>query len=181
VAWNPLDGVWTSFEQAVGSDMDAGSKRFLDVVHAADPQTPKLMIAEVDHSADYAECFAESGYYLTEFVTDPREELRNKEHLASVSNEWARCARSNGHTEIEDARRPVIDGYATNPEILVPLTVEPDELRRLLNTCPLAGKSAKGEEGLVYPNVVPASPSPDASYENGVLRAAELHNVLFEQ
>jgi hypothetical protein len=182
VAWNPIDGVWTSFEQVDGSDMDSMSKDFLDGINASDPLTPKLMIGGVDRSADYAECFALSGYFAPEYASDPAAELRDEALVAEVSNEWASCARAHGHPEIEDSSAPVADGYATTPTIVLPLTITPDELSSLLRNCPLVGNATDDGEGvIVLPNIAPAEPGADASFEDGMKRAADLQNVLFGQ
>ncbi|MDR2253534.1 MAG: hypothetical protein LBD97_06720 [Bifidobacteriaceae bacterium] len=177
VAWNPIDGVWNSFLEADGSDMDAVSKAFFEDISQNEPTSPKLMIQGIDRSAEYAECFVMSGYFEPAEVSDPTLELEEKTAAAEASNNWAACARAAGYPQIKDTDPPVADDYATRPEIVIPLTVTPDELRALIAECPFAGV-AFGDEGLVYPNIVVAEPTPGPLFEADSARSLELAEVL---
>ncbi|MDR0593824.1 MAG: hypothetical protein LBG60_11320 [Bifidobacteriaceae bacterium] len=186
VAWNPIDGVWTSFADPEGADMDSVSRQFFDALSQvsgteAEAQ-PKLMIAGQDVSEDYAACYTSSGYFAPSLTADPVDELRRKTAVAEASNQWAACARANGHPDIADADAPVADNYATQPEVQIPLTMTADDLRTLLGRCPLATVDSQSGEPMV-PNVVPEEPAADAASSPGETiydRWVELANVLLE-
>ena len=157
VAWNPIDGVWTSFEDLDGSDMDSASKRFIEEVASSDPHAPRLMVAGVDRSDDYARCFIESGYSAAQFTFDPKDELKKKQLVAQLSNDWAACARAHGYPQISDVAPPVADGYETQPTVELPVTMTPELLESLLKACPVEG-TPQDDGSNAYPNIVTVMP-----------------------
>ncbi|MDR1824372.1 MAG: hypothetical protein LBR27_03405 [Bifidobacteriaceae bacterium] len=106
-----------------------------------------LVIDAVDYTADYQRCYVETGYSPREIVMedDPASELRAKQEVAEVSNEWAACARDQGYEDVTDAEPPTADGYETYPYVMVPGTITLVQFQELLEACPLLDVEAMAE------------------------------------
>jgi hypothetical protein len=102
----------------------------------ADPK-PILLVAGVDHSETWARCLDSSGYdenaalgsVDNSAMVDAYNQL-----VVDVSNEWAKCARENGHPNVIDAHLPQDD--RDSPIVLLPASITEDPLRQLLAACP---------------------------------------------
>ncbi|MDR0592375.1 MAG: hypothetical protein LBG60_03770 [Bifidobacteriaceae bacterium] len=114
---------------------------------------------EVDRSADLRRCADESGYFIPEPRADPREEELVKGRIADASNEWADCARANGHPGLVDAV-VTVDNWQTDPAVALPSTMTVAELESLLRACPYVNPVVldKTAEELAAMDPPPAEP-----------------------
>jgi hypothetical protein len=82
------------------------------------------------------DCLAETGFTPSFPEPDREQESREKIQRAAAGADWARCAREHGFPQINDPAAPVVDGYQTMPDVLIPDTISEEQLRELLTVCP---------------------------------------------
>ncbi|MDR3360616.1 MAG: hypothetical protein LBO20_08235 [Bifidobacteriaceae bacterium] len=98
--------------------------------------SPFLFIGDDDFTEPWVACLDQTGYLEPNVPADPGDELKQKQLWARASAEWAGCARDNGFPTTKDPTAPVADNYETTPTAVLPSTIQPDELRTLLEVCP---------------------------------------------
>jgi hypothetical protein len=132
--WAAGGGAYTNSLQVTMSEADSGAidQFFEDVVG-----TDALVIDDVDHTAVFAECRQTSGFVEPADEPDAGAELAHKNALVQASNAWVVCARENGFAGLADPDAPVADDYSTTPMVVLPATVTLDQVRVLLEACPL--------------------------------------------
>jgi hypothetical protein len=105
----------------------------------ADPE-PMLRVEGVDHTDVWVQCYESSGYDEMKIV----EALLASPVVGELfsltveaSNEWAKCARENGWPGVKDAVMSAKAGSSEVPMALLPTSITEDQLRALLETCPI--------------------------------------------
>jgi hypothetical protein len=116
-----------------GGDFSAADQAIWDEHSTND--TYLLMVDGTEHTDTLEQCHTDSGYADPGQQIDPAEELRNKQAVAEVTNKWIGCARENGLPTLEDVTAEA-DNYETFPDAVLPLSLTPDALRKLLEACP---------------------------------------------
>jgi len=102
-----------------------------------DPDVPKLVIDDVDHSEAYIACREQTGYVTPNPSWNPGAELEQKQALTDVTNQWIACARDHGFPSLPDIAGPVADEWQTNPRATLPLSTTEDQLVALIADCPV--------------------------------------------
>jgi hypothetical protein len=98
---------------------------------------PFLQVDGVDHTETWVRCLDSSGYdenAVWDSLYDPAVMTAFNQSTVDASNEWAKCARENGHPNVIDAHMPQSD--TENPTALLPASITEDQLRQLLAVCP---------------------------------------------
>jgi hypothetical protein len=98
---------------------------------------PFLQVDGVDHTETWVRCLDSSGYdYLAvwESIADSDMFTAMDQLVVDASNQWAKCARENGHPDVIDARMP--QSETEIPTALLPASITEDQLRQLLAVCP---------------------------------------------
>jgi hypothetical protein len=149
-----------------------------------------LEIDGVDHSSTYNECAKSTGYTIPGGEFDYSAELREKQRLIEVTNEWLACAREEEYPDLPDVGPAVADGYATAPIALLPLSMTENQLRALVASCPLFEKARAQCEAEASQQ---CGPNPAVGFTDGQgdesrqpgddadARAKRLESVLWEE
>jgi hypothetical protein len=98
---------------------------------------PFLQVDGVDHSETWTRCLDSSGYdenAIWDTVDKSVVMDAYNQSTVEASNEWAKCARENGHPTVIDAHMPQSD--SEYPTALLPASITEDQLRQLLEVCP---------------------------------------------
>jgi hypothetical protein len=109
--------------------------------YAPDPSegsypNPHLIVGTRDLTEGMLQCVSKTGYADPPVIVDPSEELAAKQEMVEQANLWITCARDAGLTELKDLATPVVDGYDTYPYAIIPLTVDEELLRSVVEACP---------------------------------------------
>jgi hypothetical protein len=106
---------------------------------------PILVVDGVDYSSQYETCLARSGYaalitkYFQEqadlYASAGLESPQAVQNQVNANNKWAACARSHGWLIADSTVPPT--GVTTQPEVKISADIAPDQLRKLLNLCPI--------------------------------------------
>ncbi|MDR2895851.1 MAG: hypothetical protein LBV30_04285 [Propionibacteriaceae bacterium] len=121
--------------------MDQASQADRDRLMSAEFQDGQahLEIDGADHSADWSQCLAETGYVYMEAL-EPKPVGISAEYVMSVvegNNAWAACAREHGFPNITDSVMPSdFYNWDTWPQVSIPLSTEPVALAQLMLDCP---------------------------------------------
>jgi hypothetical protein len=113
-----------------------------------------LIVGDVDYTAAYSACQAESGYEVPVEPVDPAQELAWERQVADASNRWAACPRENGLVGLKDADPPKADDWRTTPTVVLPVSVSKDLLRAVVQVCPPFDLDARRrQEAVVEPKI----------------------------
>ncbi|MDR1442269.1 MAG: hypothetical protein LBJ02_07780 [Bifidobacteriaceae bacterium] len=105
-----------------------------------------LFLGSRDMSEEWRTCLDTSGYEEPTESIDSREELLEKQAVTAVTNDWIACARERGLLSIPDLSPPVADGFNTYPMALLPPTMTEDQVKELVDACPVFDIEAHREE-----------------------------------
>jgi hypothetical protein len=119
-------------------------------------QVEYLIVGSRDYTEAFRKCMGESGYVRPVTYYDPADEIRQKQAAVDITNEWVRCARDNGLDQLADVPAAVADNFATRPFVLLPLSVNDDQLRAVLKVCP---NYYQGAEAMGYGMINVKEPS----------------------
>ncbi|MDR1512155.1 MAG: hypothetical protein LBS56_01535 [Propionibacteriaceae bacterium] len=147
-----VPAMWVGKGGAIGLTSavpEAEAQAFFDQIYQVNEDTPTdaafdsadleplLQVDGVDHSETWARCLDSSGYdenAVWDSLYDPAVMTAFNQSIVDASNEWAKCARENGHPNVIDAHMPQSD--TENPTALLPASITEDQLRQLLAVCP---------------------------------------------
>jgi hypothetical protein len=96
-----------------------------------------LIVGDVDLSADYSACIAETGYMEPGYAADLAENLKWRQAFADAGAVWATCARTHGYPELIDPDPPRVGDDEPDPAVLLPGDISESALRELLQVCPV--------------------------------------------
>lgn len=114
----------------IGDELEEGVKD-------GEQARPWLIVGEEDRTDVWRRCEAETGYARPVYVEEASTELKEKEVVAQAGVTWAECARANGYPTTKDPAAPVADNWATDPKVVLPADVTPEQLKALIEVCPL--------------------------------------------
>jgi len=97
-----------------------------------------LIIGGEDRTSDYAACLKKTSY-SEQATVDPVLTTPNPEWLARMeqsTRRWAACAEDHGWPQVR-LQRTFSPPYTTYTAAIVPYTITPDQVRQLLDPCPV--------------------------------------------
>jgi hypothetical protein len=120
------------------SDRDIPDEQQDAMEEAMSGSGPGLVIDGRDYSRQYVACVNQTGYddelARRPNIPDSRTDSRAIARQVEVNNQWTQCAREHGFPDIADTTPKWADDES--PTIFIPYTMNPDQLRQLLNFCP---------------------------------------------
>ncbi|MDR0432169.1 MAG: hypothetical protein LBH48_02500 [Bifidobacteriaceae bacterium] len=146
---------------------------------AAHADSYGLLVDGEDRSQTLADCHEAAPYTEPNEGIDPDSELSAKRPYAEATNRWIACARQNGYPDMEDVPLTA-DSFATAPEVVLPLTMTPQELGELLAVCPNLSPDGPGQPDSPDPAVRIEAPAQFTDAEGAETEEAARFNELTE-